>query len=201
MKKMICISLLSLLSFFNSYGQEDYLDIIAKKACECIESRNLHEIENQEAATNQLGICLLDASKDYREALLRDHQLDLNKLDMDGEKLGVLIGSRMAFVCAETLMSVAETEQTDVILSEGGEITAVEESPFVVFTLKDSSGKSSKFYWLTFVDSNLDLQNSFSQLKGRKVSVEYMEQELFDPRLKEYRMFNLIVGLYSEENR
>lgn len=176
--------------------QQDYLDTIANKACECIETKNLIETYKGEELTMQLGICLMLSAKDHREQLLSDHGLDLDKLDVEGEQLGILIGSRMAFVCPDLLMAAAgEAPEELSYLTETGTITAISEAPFVVFTIKTPEGRSKDFYWLAFISSQFDLQNDFRNLKGKQVSVEYLEEELFDPRINDYRYFNHLSGI------
>jgi hypothetical protein len=183
-------------------GEEDYLDKIANKTCECIEKKS---VEKKTLNTMELGTCLLISARDYKDQLKKDHGLDMNTLTSEeGERLGELIGLRMAFVCPSTLALMSditddEDDETNLrTMTSTGKITKVEEGSFIVFQLKNEQGKSEKFYWLTFVSSDYDLQNEYKNLKGKKVTVDYIEQELFDPRLNEYRKLNVLTDLYLD---
>ncbi len=124
---------------------------------------------------------------------------------MEGEALGRLLGLKMITACPEVIMRLAELandseEEFEAVdeyefLSSSGLITEIIEEPFVVFTMKEESGKVVKMYWLTFVDSEFAMMSQYSALLGRKVTIEYSEVEIFDPRLKEYRNINIIEAL------
>jgi chemotaxis protein CheY-P-specific phosphatase CheC len=124
---------------------------------------------------------------------------------VEGEALGRLLGLKMITACPEVIMRLAELandseEEFEAVdeyefLSSSGLITEIIEEPFVVFTMKEESGKVVKMYWLTFVDSEFAMMSQYSALLGRKVTIEYSEVEIFDPRLKEYRNINIIEAL------
>jgi len=90
---------------------------------------------------------------------------------------------------------MAETEpeeKTSESLTSIGKITQIERDVFVVFSVFDNSGKSMKFYWLTSVESNIDLANNYKTLIETDVKIKYITQEFFDPKIGEYRNFNVI---------
>ncbi len=195
--KHISFTLLALFLLTTTFAQQDYLDTIAEKSCECIEKENLVEKYQGEQLTMQLGICLITASREYRAELLRDHEINFDRIHIEGEKLGLLIGGRMALVCPDFLVSAAGETSEDgyTYYAETGTITGITEKPFVMFTIKNDQGRTSDYYWLTFIESGLDLQHNYGQLKGKKVNVEFLEEELFDPRIKDYRYFNHLTSI------
>lgn len=184
-----------LLIFFSSIlsAQEDYMQVIADKSCECLAERK----ENKsKLSSEEIGTCLLIATKDYKDQILEDYDLDLNDLGGgNGERLGELIGSKMAFACPELLMGTANTEQENSAFTATGKVLDITKETFVVFELKNDNGKVEKFYWLSYVESDLNLQSKYNDLTGEEVEIEYIEQELFDSRINEYRKFNLITAL------
>lgn len=172
------------------------MEIIANKSCECLAEKRL---ANPSISTEEMGACLLLATKDYKARILEDYDLDLNDLTRaNGERLGELIGSKMAFNCPELVMGAAREEEEYESFSATGKVLGISNETFVTFELKNDNGKIEKFYWFTYVDSNLNLQNMYSDLKGKQVQLEYVQQELFDSRIKEYRMFNVITSLTGE---
>lgn len=176
-------------------AQADYMDIIADKSCECISK----EMEtNPEISEMQLGICLIQAAKDYKVQLERDYDINLDKIaGADGEKLGEIIGARLALNCPEIIVAASAgiPQEEDENQFTSGKVTAINKDTFVVLNLKDETGKSEKYYWLTFIESNWDLQNSYKQLEGKNVAIEFYQLELFDSRIEEYRMVNIITSL------
>jgi hypothetical protein len=198
MKTRIYFALFASLTFLNTTAQEeDYLDIIAEKSCECIQKKKeALASEGRELTTTELGVCLFENAKDYKDRLVADYELDMTNLAGEaGERLGILIGSKMAFFCPDILMAAADAEEDFEYFVETGKVQEISSDQFIAFNIKDESGKTQKFYWLTFVNSSFDLQNSYSKLKDKQVEVEYVEQELFDPRINEYRKLNVITGL------
>ncbi|NJW51626.1 hypothetical protein [Salinimicrobium oceani] len=200
---MKAVYTLLLILFLSSAAtaQENYLDTIAQKACDCIETQKLIEQYEGEQLTMQMGVCLMTASGAYREQLMKDHDINFDRLDLEGEKLGILIGSRMAFICPNFIISAAGDGSDEEVanFSATGVITSISEKPFVVFTIKNDQGRTTDFFWLTFIASEFDLQHDFKKLVGKKVDVTYVEEELFDPRINDYRYFNHLVTLELAE--
>ena len=189
--------LLFLFSFFyNSFFSQNYIDIIAQESCSCIEK--LPEIEGKEAKTMRMGLCMIEAAGPYKVELYNDHAIDFSKINESaGEELGLLIGMKMASFCPEILMEMAtdqmndsEDESEDLYFE--GKVISIDTEGFVYFTIKDENGRVSKYYWLTYVESEMNLENSYESLLGREVVGEYRVIEFFDPRIKEYRNMNVL---------
>ncbi len=178
------------------WAQEDYMNDIAQKTCECLENLPSDQDGNQNM---KIGFCVIEAASDYREQLLADHQIDLDRIDEQGKELGVLIGTRAATRCPNTLMALAGGEPEEEVesgdLTEVGRIVDISRENFVKFSLKNAEGKTASFYWLTFVSTEVDLQSQYRDLKGKQVKIGYQRQELFDPQLQEYRSFNVLNSL------
>jgi len=108
----------------------------------------------------------------------------------------------MASICPDAFMDMANkmednedtSEETieEEILEYQGVVTKVEHETFLVFSVKDETGKTTKFYWLTFIEANIDLAEEYESLEGKKVHISYDFYEFFDSRINEYRNFNLI---------
>ncbi len=63
---------------------------------------------------------------------------------------------------------------------ENGVVTKIDESTFISFHVKNSSGKTTGFFWLTFIENNLELQLNFNEVLNKFVQIKYVKQELFD---------------------
>ncbi len=201
--KIIVFTLLSLMAVTNAFSQK-YIDEIASKSCECID--NIPEDKSIQEAQMELGLCMLDASSPYKKQLKKDHGIDFSKIDTQGEKLGRIIGMKMAGICPTAVMRLVgnsqEKEEVETATSTNtfvGEVSSIEDSKFVVFTVKNELGKQTKFYWLTFIESNVELISDYKTLTGKSVNVTYIQQEFFDSRIGEYRVFNIIQNLEVTE--
>ena len=193
---------LFLATSFYSFAQIDYLEKIAIASCSCADSLSPDlKISDRNI---RLGLCMINACEPYGEELLRDHQIDLKRIDSQGEELGVLVGIKMASICPDKLIELAGEDEVNIDSESSDEYRTIEgegvvfsilEEPFVCFTIKDEEGRKQKYYWLTYVDSEMNIENAFNSLKGRKVYFEYVIDEIFDPRIREYRNINILVYL------
>ncbi|WP_159021725.1 hypothetical protein [Formosa sp. L2A11] len=193
MKKYILTLVISLISIV-FYAQEDYMQQIVDQACSCVKA-----IPDEEFTTENVGICLMSEAVKFPDEILRDFNIDMTHIDEYGEELGRIIGVKMFGNCPETLKRLAalnDTEEKVTTFNVQGTIKQISNTDFVVFMLKNNEGKIAKFYWLSFISNSIDnLQYEYKKLKDKRVSLSYIEQELFDPKLNEYRIFNIITEI------
>ncbi len=178
---------------------QDYMDEIAKEACACLDQ--IPEQLDAEEYNMKLGFCMIEAALPFKKQLKKDHGVDMNKIDVEGEALGQLIALKMVGVCPEGLMKMADKvnevdQQNDLNMLElkeyQGVISKVEDDQFVIFSVKNELGRNTKFYWLTFVESNIELSFKYKSLVDDLVKITYVSQEFYDARIGEYRIFNII---------
>ena len=196
--------LFMLLFILNPVYSQNYMDEIVNKSCECLIC--VPDSLDSEEFNMKLGLCMLEASMPYKKQLKKEFGIDLDNIDVEGARLGKLIGIRMTTVCPDALVKItqraSETEKQGrrELMREHGFITGIDDDFFVVFTLKDENGKISKYYWLSFIDSGIELTENYTDLMGKPATILYEEQEFFDPRIKEYRKFNIIKELLLSDN-
>jgi hypothetical protein len=202
MKKVLIFCLV--ITAHQSFSQT-YMDKIAQESCDCISK--VSETLDYEQYTQELGLCMIVAAEPYRKQLKKDHNINFDKIEVDAEKLGKLIGFKMASVCPNALLAVSKKSpdksavaNADVSKSYDGTITKLEKDFFVVLHIKDGEGKTNKFYWLTFIDSDVDLVERYDSLIGMPVEVTFRTEEWFDPKIKEYRQFSVIEKLEATNN-
>lgn len=202
MKKVLifCLAIIGYQSF-----SQTYMDKIAQESCDCISK--VSETLDYEQYTQELGLCMIVAAEPYRKQLRKDHEINFDKIEVDAEKLGKLIGFKMASVCPNSLLAVSKKSpkktavaNADVSKSYDGTITKLEKDFFVILHIKDGEGKTNKFYWLTFIDSDVDLVERYDSMIGSPVEVTYRIEEWFDPKIKEYRQFSVIEKLEASSN-
>jgi hypothetical protein len=201
MKQLLIISFF-LFSGIHSFSQ-NYIDKIVAKACDSLE--NIPDSVSLKDYTSKLGITLIQISMPYKQELKRDYKIDLDNLDKsEGEKLGKLIGVRLLSACPKALNRlIQKTQEVNVKAEENqkeitGIVTGIDNSDFVIFSLKDEFDRVYKFYWLQVVKSDIDLMNNYNSLVGKTIKLTYEKKDFFDPKITDYRSFNVIVKIESE---
>ncbi|WDT67237.1 hypothetical protein [Cloacibacterium sp. TD35] len=209
MKKLIILffSIFSLCS----YSQEDFKKKIAQDACKCI-GEIKPEKKSKEVMQMQLGLCFIKVATPYKEQIKKEYGIDLSKdisneakMEELGEKLGVLMVSE----CADTFISFVdksgygeqyaqETAEESSADFMNGEITRIEKDAFVIFYLKGDNGILTKFYWISNVDSNIELEKKYQDLVGKKVNISYYSADIFDHKINDYRKVNILSMLKTE---
>jgi len=193
-KQFYLIAIFCILNF-NYILAQDYMSIITNESCECLSE--IKETNDKERFNMQLGLCIIEAASPYKAQLKADHKIDLDKIETNGKKLGELIGFRMASVCPDQILRATQGEvQEEEIDNEfyytTGSVVKIEKEQFVIISIKDDTGKTSKYYWLTYVASEIDLPNEYNSLVGKNIEVYYTIDDLFDARIDEYKSFNVI---------
>lgn len=199
MTKFHLIIIFTILYLAPIRAQSNYMETIIKDSCEC-----LSKIPENEAISNmKMGLCLINSSSKFHEELLQDHNIDINKIDgEDGERLGELIALKMLTKCPEQINRIASTTQNetnttnyeseDTLLTVEGTVNFINKGDFIVLSVLSDYNKTSKYYWLTFIESNHDLQNDLEKIHLKRVEIHYSTVELYDGNLGEYRDFNII---------
>jgi len=200
MKKSILLVLLFSISLFG-FSQK-YLVKIAEESCVCLE--NISDTINPEQINMEMGMCIIEAAIPYKKQLLKDHDIDMDQIDVYGEKLGMLIGVKLASVCPNTLLRVTklgntvseeEPEEIDDIQIVNGTVTRIEDDQFVIFSIKDETNRLSKYYWLSGIESDIDITSNYLELLNKDIRIAYETIELFDPRIQVYRQFKVITEI------
>lgn len=202
MKKILIFT--SLLLFTATCFSENYMDKIVKKACECL--ANIPDSLGKDNYNMKFGLCLIEVSMPYKNELKRDYNINLDKMDAkEGEKLGRAVVLKMGTICPDGLVIVAkknkavpELDNNEKIME--GVVTNIENNPFVVFSLKDNFGRIFKFYWLSFIQSDLELTNNYNSLLGKTIKLTYGKKDYFDPKILEYRQFNIVSKIETVSN-
>lgn len=100
-----------------------------------------------------------------------------------------------------TRASASKTESSeDTELKITGQIAKIEFDHFVIFSVKDENGKLTKYYWLTFIDSNIELTSNYMDMVGRPLEITYRTEDFFDPKIEQYRQFFIITKLNIYNN-
>jgi len=191
MRKVVFILLL-LVSIITSAQEEmSALDKVAKETCEYFEKnqKEISKLDNQEKLT-KLGLKMFALYDKYKEELNKEGiEFDLSKGDESGRAFGEKVGLSMAQFCPDILVALSrevnkreEKNEEDFV---EGVITSVKGDEINTVMVKDISGKSQKFLWLSnFKGSDRLIENR--RIKRQKVKVYYINIEVYSPKLQEY---------------
>jgi hypothetical protein len=192
-KLMKKVFTLLLLLFVSQVHARDYLDDIAQKACTCADAIPVDT--PAEKMNMYFGVCILHAfSADNRVQFQKDYGVNLDTPDKDGEKIGKMIGVRMASVCPATVVK-ASAQSKGMAATAYGVVTKIDSDGFVVFTVQENNGRYSKFIWLQPVSSTLNLQGNYQSLQGKTVELKFETKDIFDPKIGDYRPFKILTAL------
>jgi len=174
---------------------QDVLDSIAIETCKCLDDFDLNNIDS-EKFTMQIGLCMIEKAMPYSDHLEREFEIDFKNIDgADGEKLGQLVGIRMATTCPDKLMAFAnmDTEDSEIVTNSiNGILKDILTEGFNIISIEDDSGRQYSLLWLSYFENSYDLLKRKKDILGKKVSISYEEIELFDPKINEYRKFKII---------
>lgn len=153
------------------FGQ-DYKAKLSKASCDCLQKA---DAENKDRAviTAQMGLCMLKMSSPYSNEIKRDYGIDIIKDISDSEKmkeLGVQIGILMLNECQELFEKVTrnveaenDTDENSYLLLSGT-VKKIEKDNFVIFHVVGENNNLTKFYWVSKIESNLDLSKEYNSL-------------------------------------
>lgn len=205
MKKNILITLSVFISGF--VFSQDYKQKIAKATCDCV-AKVKSENKNSKNLEAQLGICMLKASSPYAAELKRDYNIDVSKADAfdDNNKamddfagaIGIAMVSECSDVFLEIMNSKEGAQEGEAQLLISGTITKIEKENFVIFHVVGDNKNLTKLYWISNIESNLDLPKEYNSLINKKVSISYYTSEIFDAKINDYKNVNIISGLKTD---
>ena len=193
-----------LLFFFISFftrGQV-VLDTIAKETCSCLKNKNFDLKNNVDLSKieMELGLCMITNINKYNSSLNGISQIDYSNSD-ELTKLSGEIAVKMLNYCPEYLFNLGKNS-TNIKENQKSvrevptnlfECTIIEikTNQFLSLIVRDSNNKLHTLLVLSYFESaSLLLENKLKA--GDKLMVSYLEQELYDPLIKDFRIFKII---------
>lgn len=174
MKNLLAAVLLLLSTFVFS---QDYKSKFSKSVCECVKKLDADSKTKQEMNV-QFGLCAFKNANAYKKELKRDYNIDL-VADISNDKkmtdFGVQVGMLMLNDCPEVLIAMSkDSEETEAVSDESsylllsGTVKKIEKDNFVVFHVIGENNNLTKFYWISNIESNLDLPAEYNSLVNKK---------------------------------
>lgn len=190
MKKII-VSLLLLINAI-SYSQ-DIFDKVAQDACECIAKKKTEKNATKKEIASEFGLCIINSYSNHISEFSGE-KLDFGDEEAMG-KLGEKVALKMLTYCPDAVMELSENGEEGIkSATVTGEIIEIKTEQFVSIVVKDEKSRTHTFILLDYFDTAaLFTDNKLN--KRDKVTVSYIERELYDPKIKEFRYFKIITGL------
>lgn len=198
---MKSIVLLLLLHGFNCVSAQGYLDTVTLKTCKCVDQYDAPKVQTNFQV--YLGLCIINSSQPYLKQLEKEKGVKSDDMVESVKRIGELVGERMVVICPKTIEKIttemvresSPTSSAESASYELGTITEIDKNSFVIFTIKNEEGKSSKLYWLSEVQSDMDLITKFDSLLNKQVEASYILYDLFDYKSMEYRVFKVLSSI------
>ncbi|UYW02228.1 hypothetical protein K5I29_04815 [Flavobacterium agricola] len=188
MKKTIIFLLLSQIAFAQKLSKPELLEHIAKNICEELAKPGV-DIHNDTA----MGLFLLKNVGDYKDDVIyyfgTDGTIGIETMQRFGEEIGM----RLAIECPDAFTALFTDEEANdtAYQTAFGRFDKIQNKQFLSFTIKENSGKTTEFYLLNDFESAYLLTDN--QLKKNDVvELTYFESSLYDPKLKQFRIFNIV---------
>ena len=202
MKKIFVFSLVLFSIFLFS---QDFKKSIAQEACKCVKE-NVKDDMSEKQVQLKFGICMMKVTAPYKKEIKKEFGIDLDDYSKKESmyELGRQMGLIMAQECPEVFERFIKDEDLETTEENSGEqlmhgeIAKIEKDSFVVFYLKGDNNILTKFYWISNVESNIELEKKYNELTGKKVDVVYYSAEIFDYKINEYRKVNILQTLKTE---
>lgn len=202
MKKIFVFSLVLFSIFLFS---QDFKKTIAQESCKCVKE-NVKDDMSEKQVELQFGICMMKVTLPYKKEIKKEFGIDIDDYSKKGNmyELGRQMGMIMAQECPEVFERFIKDDDVQATAEDSGEllmhgeITKIEKDSFVVFYLKGDNNILTKFYWISNVDSNIELEKNYNELTGKKVNIVYYSAEIFDYKINEYRKVNILQTLKTE---
>ncbi|MCB0773262.1 MAG: hypothetical protein KJZ58_08705 [Flavobacteriales bacterium] len=202
---------LSILTFSISSAQDDVMDPIAEKACECL--RDMDSTMTKEEMQTTLGLCMLQAAEPYQKQLKKKYKVDLARSDKNAEEFGRMVGFRMASKCPKTFGAlsmrlnamdvepppppppgVGAGNYTAPAQSIVGKLTSVRSGQFLTLVVLTEDGRTLDFLLLGQAGNVANVLRQPDQGRGATGRWSYSVQELFDPLSRTYRPYYVVAN-------
>jgi len=207
-KLLICLLLFPFLSIAQEFNKE-VVSKVSVDVCDCI---NTKEYTDDAKGITYLENCMMQGFATNLE-YLQENGIDLMADDDRAERFGEKLGIELALKCPKALPllmilgqemiengemnSDYETQAEEDYPFIIGKIAEVEKGTFPIFKVVDINGAKHNMLWLTVVDNPALLEQA---LEGKKNFIlEYFENELYDPRIEEYRYMKILNAVKIQE--
>jgi hypothetical protein len=194
MKKTLLMFLFPVLVF--AQKEEVIYKKLANQTCDCVKAKNTEKISELE-----LGICVIGSLGKLSEKEKKVIKYDTSS-DSSLDKVSEQVGMQMVSICPDVFSSMLQTESPEETAVEdvaqdpsiSGVFQSITSNEFKTVIIFDENNQKKEYIWLYPFDGDvLLIKNKI--VKGDKIKILYREQNFFDPKTNDYRIYNEILGI------
>jgi hypothetical protein len=201
MKKIVSL-VMFLVACFAVKAQNDKDTSVKKVAvsiCNCLEKNHMENAKDQAEMQSIFLQCMLDsAASAMSEIAANANNGDIQqaseefaqKIAMELVKMNCKPFMQMSVKLAQgsgITLGNNENKDEESVKSTDGVVTKVDEKDFLYITVKTTAGREMTFIYLDYVDNSDDwVKDAATKLKDKKVTVQYVEKEVYNPKLKDF---------------
>lgn len=187
------------ISSFSVFSQEDYLDLIAKETCECVNAKKIDFSKSRDTeAQAVVGVCMITSYSNYKDKMNPEDKVEFD--DNEGmAKFGEKVAMKMLNHCPDLIIKLGSTlhENDNSISSNSsieGEFISIKFGDFITLIMKDKSGRIHNLLLLNHFQNAEWITNNELK-KNQKISITYNDHEFYDPKSKDYKLFKVLYGI------
>jgi len=170
---------------------------VAVSICNCLEKNHLENAKDQAEMQSIFLQCMLDSAASVMGDLATNGNGDFQqagqefgqKIAMELVKMGCKPFMQMSMKLAQGgSISLGNEDKVDEsVKSADGVVTKVDEKDFLYITVKTTAGREITTIYLDYIDNSDDwVKDAATKLKDKKVTVQYVEKEVYNPKLKDF---------------
>ncbi len=166
---------------------------LANQTCECVNSKKTEKISQIE-----LGLCVLGSLGKLSDKEKKTIKYDSGEGSID--KVSEQVGMQMVAICPDVFSNMLQDEGASEVASDAeasdpsstGIFQSMVSNQFNTIIIMDSENQKREFIWLfPFEGDALFIKNKI--IKGDKIEILYREQNFFDPKINDYKIYNEIL--------
>ena len=173
---------------------------VAVSICNCLEKNHVENAKDQAEMQSIFLQCMLDSAASVMGELATNanngdlqeaSQEFAQKVALELVKMNCKPFMQMSMKLAQGSGGIAlrnnENKEEESLKSADGVVTKVDERDFLYITVKTTAGREITLIYLDYVDNSDDwVKNAATKLKDKKVTVQYVEKEVYNPKLKDF---------------
>lgn len=202
MYKFICLlfSCSFIIAIQKSHAQKDSTlsQKITNEFCVEFSKKDFTKYNDSEV---EIGLLIVPIVEKYSKEIEKEWGLKSDDMN-DFEKIGERIGQEAALGCPKflefiknNLSEIKEASEEEELKSLAGTFQRLEDQQFSSLIIKTKTGKEERFWWFQFFEGSDDLIKNPVSFAKKNITVKYIQMEVYDAKLKEYRNIKVIKSL------
>lgn len=194
--KVTLFAILLVLTPITTFAQKTLGQRMADDFCKELDKQGVPD-EWNESSMEKISLAMMPIATKYAGEFEKEYKIEL-KTQKDIEEFGRVLGEEAGKYCPkfkkmmESMMSTKVEEVKSTASLDGTFVGLDTSGSFAFFKVKGADGREQKIWWFEHFNGAELLNNT---LNTKKVSVVYVEREVYEPKLKDYVKIKVAAGL------